>query len=548
MEEAKKKRGRPKGSTTKKPNESTIAADSPQTLIKPSAFAPRRSPRLNPNASAAAAAAADSLPNINFSMNTPVIGSWHSASKHHQDESSTNSFLPTSVDFNPAMPSNFLSPIVQMPKPATGGQSIAPPALTPDMSPNLFSHAQNNLLRNHLPLRRSPRFTPSQKGLTSAFSPTAFWRSPVPGMKSVGANGGLEEAPLEIPPGYFSGTFLDTEHPIPMGLAPSTTRIAKIGGYSPVQSPAAGNIISSLRSSAGKKSRKREEDAEPNNFMQQNAFLDYENADSGSEVEQNPLQPNFSGGHGAFKPRVTNLPNLLNAIHNANPADEDEVDESEIVLPKAKHSSRPLPRSEGSGALGSSCHQCKSRRTKFQLAHCNAGMIQHDGKKARVRRPCRKKYCAACLSKFYREKMPSSKESWQCPACRQLCSCAACRKGKMKLTSSGGGNRLMQQDPAMMSPATSIAVGLVHYGAFMNTSNAFEDISEELQQEARKAADHIVRTLSHLVYSRPPPPRYPHLESTFIMPPPPSSMASTSFSPTRPMLYSRDEDGYDMSE
>ena len=48
---------------------------------------------------------------------------------------------------------------------------------------------------------------------------------------------------------------------------------------------------------------------------------------------------------------------------------------------------------------------------------------------------CRKKYCARCLIKFYNE-IPNPKAvksgEWSCPGCRGLCTCAACRRVRVK--------------------------------------------------------------------------------------------------------------------
>jgi hypothetical protein len=264
-----KKRGRPKTS---------IKKDSPQMNIKTPVALPRRSPRLNPS-NALDAANGITIPNLNFSMRTPVIGAWNPLPSennpqtvpkqiHHPEDSSIFP-LPQSVDFNPSMPPSFLSPISQMPRSAgVQGLALIPPSLTPDISPNLFGH-NPGIVRNHGLLRRSPRFTPNQRSINSAFSPTAFWRSPVGGMKGSNSGGGLEDAPLEMPPGYFSGTFLDADHHMPMSLAPSTTRMAKIGGYSPTQSPV--NINSTRQSKTNSLSNKRSK-KEDDIFIQPNSF------------------------------------------------------------------------------------------------------------------------------------------------------------------------------------------------------------------------------------------------------------------------------------
>ncbi|GAB5361894.1 hypothetical protein AAMO2058_000751900 [Amorphochlora amoebiformis] len=50
---------------------------------------------------------------------------------------------------------------------------------------------------------------------------------------------------------------------------------------------------------------------------------------------------------------------------------------------------------------------------------------------------CRKKYCDRCLFKFLGEKPPrkgirKDMENWLCPACRGICTCAACRRKKTR--------------------------------------------------------------------------------------------------------------------
>ena len=50
----------------------------------------------------------------------------------------------------------------------------------------------------------------------------------------------------------------------------------------------------------------------------------------------------------------------------------------------------------------------------------------------------RKKYCWQCLMKFYNEKAPEKSQSpestWQCPACRNICTCALCRRIRQQKT------------------------------------------------------------------------------------------------------------------
>ena len=125
---------------------------------------------------------------------------------------------------------------------------------------------------------------------------------------------------------------------------------------------------------------------------------------------------------------------------------------STLNLPSATNGASAAGSGNGSG---SSCHQCKSRRSFQNLIFCaNMFLAQARYKHARevaassghVGPPpkldkksiCRKKYCETCLLKFYGERPPvptlrqSPQSTWICPACRDICCCAACRRQKFK--------------------------------------------------------------------------------------------------------------------
>lgn len=88
---------------------------------------------------------------------------------------------------------------------------------------------------------------------------------------------------------------------------------------------------------------------------------------------------------------------------------------------------------------GSSCHQCKSRRSTEDLTFC-ANQLNKKNKAASTM--CRKKYCEHCLKKFYKEAPPHGDaiNTWKCPACRGLCCCAACRKRSLRDQGKGYGD------------------------------------------------------------------------------------------------------------
>ncbi|CEO94376.1 Zinc-finger domain-containing protein [Plasmodiophora brassicae] len=87
--------------------------------------------------------------------------------------------------------------------------------------------------------------------------------------------------------------------------------------------------------------------------------------------------------------------------------------------------------------VGSSCHQCKRKHRPAQLRFCtNTFSRRHTNEK----RACRKKYCHACLDKFYphghdihkQDASSSTTEGWSCPSCLKMCSCAACLKKSVR--------------------------------------------------------------------------------------------------------------------
>jgi Zinc-finger domain of monoamine-oxidase A repressor R1 len=146
----------------------------------------------------------------------------------------------------------------------------------------------------------------------------------------------------------------------------------------------------------------------------------------------------------------------------------------------------------GNGS-GSSCHQCKSRRTMDQLVFCcNMFNRRQKGKKRAAsgrekRSDCRKKYCDQCLMKFYRETPPLKRQhpssNWPCPSCRGICRCAACRRQK---------ERQRSRDALTMSPATTIACQLVfnkdisklQLGTSAASDRAFQNVVQSLNSHS----------------------------------------------------------------
>ena len=84
---------------------------------------------------------------------------------------------------------------------------------------------------------------------------------------------------------------------------------------------------------------------------------------------------------------------------------------------------------------GSSCHQCKTNKEPPHLYFCSTKQDTATGK-----RNCRKKYCVACMSRWYKQLgmtglpglLPPNGPGWSCPSCCGQCVCAACDRKKEK--------------------------------------------------------------------------------------------------------------------
>jgi hypothetical protein len=93
---------------------------------------------------------------------------------------------------------------------------------------------------------------------------------------------------------------------------------------------------------------------------------------------------------------------------------------STTSLSSSSSSSAPLP--------AASCHQCKVKQAHSVLSSCfNHKTLAKSQRNGENPRCCKKKYCAACLNKYYGENLPLP-EDYECPACKGICSCAYCKR------------------------------------------------------------------------------------------------------------------------
>jgi hypothetical protein len=116
-------------------------------------------------------------------------------------------------------------------------------------------------------------------------------------------------------------------------------------------------------------------------------------------------------------------------------SDKEGGEEGSLAPQEYDAEGNPVPRKKISG---SSCHQCKTRREGDELIYCGMSHAKKGrAKKRKAERKCRKKYCARCLLKFYNEPAPvkpapGEPNTWSCPGCRGLCTCAACKRTQIR--------------------------------------------------------------------------------------------------------------------
>eukprot|EP00475_Leptophrys_vorax_P040807 TRINITY_DN7635_c0_g2_i4.p1 TRINITY_DN7635_c0_g2~~TRINITY_DN7635_c0_g2_i4.p1 ORF type:complete len:634 (+),score=89.27 TRINITY_DN7635_c0_g2_i4:421-2322(+) len=331
---------------------------------------------------------------------------------------------------------------------------------TPELSPSIFAQAPSTAF---MKMRKSPALKSSNA--FGAFSPTVFLRSPAGFAGLKGIFPPLSDVPLEIPPSMCHVSNCERE---------LESNFDGEKAYEDINSTALSNLT-----------------FHSNPFQQRPDFYNLNNGGTDHEDDdgKNSAHSSESAFHDDIYPssqpgvQLTTLPPFQGcreptsstSISFASAAVKSEFDEGKDFDDSPEFKPRSSKASDArivisremanaASSAGSSCHQCKSRRAHNFLAHCqNRGLITEspNGKRSRMKRPCRKKFCSICLQKFYGEKMPFEKErhDWTCPACREICTCAACRKGKFKQS-----QKVRPTAPAeMLSPASSIATNIVYH-------------------------------------------------------------------------------------
>eukprot|EP01083_Nonionella_stella_P253704 872740_1 len=101
---------------------------------------------------------------------------------------------------------------------------------------------------------------------------------------------------------------------------------------------------------------------------------------------------------------------------------------------------------------GCSCHNCKRRQNPGHLRFCEALVV--GSSQQRKGRRCRKKFCSACIRKFFPGDLTVKREAWVCPACRHECNCAACKRKSSKPSTTTPPSRHKPASHGTLGPAS----------------------------------------------------------------------------------------------
>jgi len=150
------------------------------------------------------------------------------------------------------------------------------------------------------------------------------------------------------------------------------------------------------------------------------------------------------------------------------------------------------------GAPGSLvCHQCQRARPPRSLVFC----CHTYSKKSGSSRPlCTNKYCEDCLRQGYPSlrsiqdypgpaKRHDVNSTWECPACKGVCSCAACEGMGMRRGARGGssGSPAAEPDPSSLDPAHTLAYGYVYFAQYLEDAMDVSPPSDTAAAEAAAA-------------------------------------------------------------
>lgn len=151
---------------------------------------------------------------------------------------------------------------------------------------------------------------------------------------------------------------------------------------------------------------------------------------------------------------------------------------------------------------GSSCHQCKSRRSIDYLVFCRNMFPKNKNINLKQNKLCRKKYCETCLLKFYGERPPHDRQNpqltgWLCLSCRGICCCAACRRAKTRTPDEIDNNYSYTYQPHDQYNNTPIQSINNNTTTIDNTINHDSDVTEKLDLSTVKPANLVAYGIVH---------------------------------------------------
>lgn len=155
-----------------------------------------------------------------------------------------------------------------------------------------------------------------------------------------------------------------------------------------------------------------------------------------------------------------NINKQKSSVSNNNDNDNNDCQQEECLRMQLKNNLSMKHQDK----LLLSCHQCKNVESLNDIEICGHIIKNEENKTIKV---CTKKYCHACLLRFYLNIAPdetNEKENnwqyWKCPKCCYICCCAWCRRnGDKKFT-----DQMLKQidkEANRLTPAVTLARRLV---------------------------------------------------------------------------------------
>jgi len=168
----------------------------------------------------------------------------------------------------------------------------------------------------------------------------------------------------------------------------------------------------------------------------------------------------------------TNVNLLSTAIPNITSTANPNITSSLVTEPETDETTGNKAKGRASASASASCHQCKTKKDVTILFFCTKTRPCSSNPFKTKR--CRKKYCRACMVKYYVDadidRLEAVKDAatwrWECPSCIAICTCKACERKSQKSESAAAPtpapSAAAATDPQSTSQAPSTDLRTIH--------------------------------------------------------------------------------------